>query len=118
MSQNRKVKCKNEILFWYETLLSVPNPAFEDDKKLENDDAPREENNQKLEDNESSRKENNQKLENNEALKEQNNQNLLHKLAPSRQTLRDSRKMDHGVAGRWEYLEDDELLTKYCSTVK
>lgn len=118
--------------FAMKTLLGVPNPTFEDDKKLEDDDASREENNQKLEgdeasreeniqkleDDEATRKENNQKLENNEALKEQNNQKLLHKLAPSRQTLRDSRRMDHGVAGRWAYLEDDELLTKYCSTVK
>lgn len=105
--------------FAMKTLLSVPNPAFEDDKKLEDDDdASREENNQKLEGDEVSGEENNQKLENNEALKEENNQKLLHKLVPSHQTLRDSQKMDHGVAGPWEYLEDDELLTKYCSAVK
>lgn len=66
---------KMKSCFAMRTFLSVPNPAFEDDKKLEGDDASKEENNQKL----------------------------LHKLVPSRQTLRDSRKMDHGVAGRWEY---------------
>lgn len=85
-----KSSVKMKSCFAMKTLLSVPKPAFEDDKKLEDDDASKEENNQKL----------------------------LHKLVPSSQTLRDSRKMDHGVAGRCEYLEDDELLTNYCSAVK